>query len=281
MSLNAATFRDRYGPWAVVTGASDGIGLAIARQLAGLGLNLILVARRESALEELASSLPMQLGIQVQPLAVDLSTTAGQALLSEAIAAHDVGLLVAAAGFGTSGPFERSDLFEEQSMSAVNMQAVLAQVHQLTPKLVARGKGGMVLFSSIVAMQGVANSAHYAATKSYIQTLAEGLHLELKPKGVDVLASAPGPVHSGFAVRADMRMGKALTPEVVARGTLAALGRQMTVAPGWLSKLLHGAMFGLPRSLRARIMQIVMRGMTKHQDERPKDQGENTGGRPA
>lgn len=277
MRLDAETFRDRYGPWAVVSGASDGIGRAIATRLAGLGLNLILVARRESVLHELADSLRAQHGVRVQPLAADLGTHTGQGLVAEAMAAQDVGLLVAAAGFGTSGAFEHSELSEEQSMSAVNMQAVLAQVHQLTPRLVVRGKGGLVLFSSIVAMQGVANSAHYAATKAYIQTLAEGLHLELRPKGVDVLASAPGPVHSGFAARANMRMGQALTPDIVARGTLAALGRRMTVAPGWLSKLLHGAMFGLPRSLRARIMQIVMRGMTRHQDERPKTQGENTG----
>ena len=107
-------------------------------------------------------------------------------------------------------------------------------------------------------------AAHYAATKAYVQTLAEGLHIELAARGVDVIASAPGPIHSGFAARANMRMGFALKPEDVAQGTLNALGRKMTVRPGWLSKFLEAAL-KLPRVLRVRIMKLVMGGMTKHQ----------------
>lgn len=281
MAKDWEQFRYQYGPWAVVTGASDGIGRAVAVELARRGLSLILVARNKAALEALTLNVIESCAVEVITLSADLTVAADQEKLRELMLSTDIGLLVAAAGFGTSGSFEKSSLEVEQAMSALNMQAVLAQVHQILPSLVARGKGGIVLFSSIVAMQGVPGSAHYAATKAYIQTLAEGLHLELAPKGVDVLASAPGPVHSGFASRANMRMGKALTPDVVAQATLAALGKRMTVAPGWLSKLLHGSMIGLPRSLRARIMQAVMRGMTKHQDEQPKNQIQNSSGRSA
>jgi len=121
----------------------------------------------------------------------------------------------------------------------------------------------LVLLSSLVGFQGVPRAAHYAATKAYVQTLAEALHVELGPLGVDVLASAPGPVHSGFAARADMRMGVALQPSAVARVTLSALGHTTTVAPGLLSKVLLGALVPLPRWARTRVMGRVMRGMTQ------------------
>jgi uncharacterized protein len=108
-------------------------------------------------------------------------------------------------------------------------------------------------------------SANYAATKAYVQTLAEALHLELAPAGVDVLVSAPGPVATGFARRANLMMGKALRSSDVARATLEALGRGTTVRPGWLSKLLGYSLAMLPRSGRVRVMSLVMGGMTKHQ----------------
>ena len=121
--------------------------------------------------------------------------------------------------------------------------------------------------SSLVGWQGTPWAAHYAATKAYVQVLAEAMHAELKPSGVDVLASAPGPVHSGFADRARMRMGSAALPAVVAKETIRALGRKMTVLPGALSKLLTYSLMPLPRFLRVRIMAQVMGGMTKHQPQ--------------
>jgi short-subunit dehydrogenase len=95
-----------------------------------------------------------------------------------------------------------------------------------------------VLLASLVGRQGTPGAAHYAATKAYVQTLAEALHAELAPTGIDVVASAPGPVHSGFAARAGMRMTAALDPADVAAATLEALGRRAVVTPGALSKLL-------------------------------------------
>lgn len=281
MLNSPAEFSLRYGPWAVVTGASEGIGRAFAEQLAAKGLHLLVVARREAELQALADALHAMHGVTVQVLPADLASMAGQAAVIEAMISKDVGLLVAAAGFGTSGPFAGSDLVAESSMAAVNMTAVLGAVHALAPRLIARGRGGLVLMSSLVAMQGVPHAAHYAATKAYVQTLAEGLHLELKPLGVDVIASAPGPVRSGFALRANMVMGAAETPDTVARLTLNRLGRRMTVKPGWLSLLLHSAFIGLPRYWRARIMAMVMHGMTKHQDAQKARNTQNPGGRPA
>jgi short-subunit dehydrogenase len=116
-----------------------------------------------------------------------------------------------------------------------------------------------------VAFQGVPYSANYAATKAYIQSLAEALHVELKPYGVDVLAAAPGPVNSEFASRANMKMGNVLKPEDVGIPILKALGRKSTVLPGTLSKVLVYSLRTLPRWAKVRAMKVVMGGMTKHQ----------------
>ncbi len=182
-------------------------------------------------------------------------------------AAHhlDIGLLVAAAGFGSSGPFLQTDLARELEMLDVNCKAVLNLTHHFARRFTAQRRGGLVLMGSLVGFQGVPGTANYAATKGYIQTLAEGLHAELAPHGVDVLASAPGPVHSGFAERANMRMGLALTSGEVARATLKALGRRTTVRPGRLSVLLEASLAPLPRWARTRILARVMGGMTRHQ----------------
>jgi short-subunit dehydrogenase len=120
--------------------------------------------------------------------------------------------------------------------------------------------------SSLLAFQGVPKAACYAATKAFVQTFAEGLRRELDGSGVDVIASAPGPVRSGFEARANMRMSAAAEPSAVARATLAGLGRSGTVRPGVLSKVLEASLAPLPRWGRSRILAVVMGGMTAHQD---------------
>jgi short-subunit dehydrogenase len=259
----AQRLRERYGPWAVVTGASDGIGLGFARLLAEAGVHLVLVARRKDVLEALASELRRAYGSETLVLAADLATRAGVEETTARTRDLDVGLLVACAGFGTSGPFIDGELSAELEMIEVNCGALAALSHVFGRRFVARRRGGLILMSSLVAFQGVPRAANYSATKAYVQSLAEGLRLELGPLGVDVLASAPGPVNSGFAARASMTMGLAQTPEEVARGTLAALGHRGTVRPGFLAKLLEVSLKLLPRWGRVRMMGIVMGGMTR------------------
>lgn len=256
---------ERYGPWAVVTGASDGIGREFASRLAASGVDLVLVARRAEMLATLARELEVQHGIRTVAVAADLATSAG---VHEVIARSEpleVALLVAAAGFGTSGAFVDGDVVNELAMIDVNCRAVAALTHHFGARFAARRRGGLVLLSSLVAFQGVPRAANYAATKAYVQTLAEGLAHELRPFGVDVIACAPGPIRSGFGQRANMTMGLAQTPAAVAQATLDTLGKQGTVRPGWLSKLLELSLALLPRWGRVRMMGIVMGGMTKHQ----------------
>lgn len=256
-------FFARYGPWAVVTGASSGIGRAVARELAANGLDLVLVARREDELTKLAAELSDEFSAKTRILSADLAHASGLAAVEAGTRDLDVGLLVASAGFGTAGAFLHADLAVEESMLDVNCRAVLRLSHSFGQRLAQRGRGGLILFGSLVGFQGAPRAAHYAATKAYVQTFAEALHIELAPLGVDVLASAPGPVRSGFGDRAHMTMGAAETSETVARATVAALGKKMTVTPGALSKLLTWSLMTAPRNLRVRIMAKIMGGMTK------------------
>ncbi len=252
-----------YGPIALVTGASDGIGRAFARELARRGYDLVLVSRRKAQLDALADELHLANRTHCTVIAADLGRPEGVEAVLAGTAASDIGLLVAAAGFGTSGIFVEQALDAELDMIDVNCRAVAALSHGFGRRFAARGGGGIVLMSSIVGFQGVPRAANYAATKAYVQSLAEGLRPELAAKGVDIVACAPGPIGSGFAARANMVMERCDLPEIVAAETLDALGRKGTVRPGRLAKLLEAAFTGMPRWGRVKIMALVMKGMAR------------------
>lgn len=249
-----------YGPWALVTGASNGIGRAIAEQLAQDGFNLVLVARRQEALDALAAELG-RAGVETRVVASDLGPRGGAAQIDKATAELDIGLVVATAGFGTSGALLDASLETELDMVDLNCRSVVEVSSVFGRRLAARGRGGIVLFSSVVAFQGTPGAVNYASTKAFVQTFAEGLARELKPLGVDVLSAAPGPTHSGFATRANMKMGFAATTKDVARATIAALGRSGTVHPGFVAKLLGWSLAPLPRWARTMIMGQAMASM--------------------
>ncbi|TRX48703.1 SDR family NAD(P)-dependent oxidoreductase [Fulvivirga sp. M361] len=259
-------FKDKYGPWAVVTGASSGIGRELSLQIAQIGMNTVIVARNKEKLERLKSEITEKHSVEVQVVSADLSDGGVQKVI-EAIANREIGLFVASAGFGTSGPFLKNSMHEEVNMLDVNCSSLLALTHYFAQTFSNKKRGGIILMSSIVAFQGVPFSANYAATKAYVQSLAEGLYHELKPHGVSVLAAAPGPVNSGFSSRANMKMGNVLRPEDIGIPILKALGRQTTVLPGRLTKILVYALRTVPRWGKVRIMKMVMGGMTAHQGD--------------
>jgi uncharacterized protein len=255
----------KYGNWAVVTGASSGIGFELASLLAGAGFNLVINssnAQRLHAVERLLKKIAV---VEIIPVVADIAEPEGVKAIIKACSGLQVGLLIASAGYGTSGNFVHSAIHTEVNMLKVNCIGLLSLTHYFTQQFIQQQKGGIILMSSIVAFQGVPYSANYAGTKAYVQTLAEGLAAELKPHGVDVLAAAPGPVASGFAQRANMKMNLYLTPAQIGVPILKALGKQQTVFPGRLTKLLVYALAFVPRWGKIKIMQKVMKGMTKHQ----------------
>ncbi|MDX2246205.1 MAG: SDR family NAD(P)-dependent oxidoreductase [Bacteroidia bacterium] len=253
---------NQYGPWAVVTGASSGMGRELAICLAEAGFKLVLTARRNTLLDALATELKTRYQTETQVIAADLSEEAGVYKVFEATANLEVGLLIAAAGFGTSGDFLKSSLPEELEMLHLNCKGLFLFTHHYSLQFAKQGRGGIILLSSIVSFQGVPYAAHYAATKAYVQSLAEALSIELKPQGVDLLAAAPAPVYSDFAARAGMQMGMAMKPADVAVPILKALGRKTTVLPGFLTRLLVGSLRTLPRWGKIQVMKQVMGGMT-------------------
>jgi len=275
-SREATAWRLAYGPLAVVTGASDGIGRAMAQALAAPGIDLLLVARRGAVLDALAADLRDRHGVAVETVVADLAHPAGTERVLAALGDRAPGLVIAAAGFGAAGRFADARRDDLLGMIDVNCRAVTDLVRRVAPAMAERRRGVIMLMSSLVAFQGVPDAAAYAATKAYVQALAEGLRSELRPTGVRVVAVAPGPVNSGFAARAGMRMGLADPPEAVARGALASLGRRATVRPGPVSKALEASLAPLPRSIRVWMMGRVMKGMVANGDDRPRSTASGT-----
>jgi short-subunit dehydrogenase len=257
-------FQKKYGEWAIVTGASEGVGREISLALAERGLNLVLVARRVELLESLSETIKAQFNVQTMVIPADLSQTSAIESLMQSTSKLNIGLLIANAGYGTSGALIDANLQTELNMLDVNCRALLVLSHHYGKKFATQKRGGIVLMSSIMAFQGVPNMANYAATKAYVQTLAEGLHIELAPYGVDVHASAPGPIETGFAKRSNLKMGAAAKPKTVALDTLNAIGKSTTVRPGFLAKFLEYSLKLLPRWGRVRVMQLVTKGMMSH-----------------
>jgi uncharacterized protein len=257
--------KEKYGEWAIVTGASSGIGLELATQLAHAGFNLIIHGRNLEKLKEVEMQLSENSNIAIKLVAADVSEQEGVEKIIQISQGVNIGLLIVSAGYGTSGNFIESSLHTEINMLKVNCEALLSLTHFFSQQFVSQKRGGIVLMSSMVAFQGVPYSASYAATKAYVQTLAEGLAIELKPFGVDVLAAAPGPVKSGFSQRANMQMSMSLKPSEVGVPILKALGRKTTVLPGFLTKVLVYSLRTLPRWAKVKVMEKVMGGMTAHQ----------------
>ena len=264
-------FHARYGPWAVITGASNGIGKAFATQLAARGINLVLAARNGQTLEAVADDLRQRHRVETIVIAADLADPNAVDRLQDSVRDLDVGLVILAAGFGSTASFVGAPLAGELQMIAVNITAVTRLAHTFARRLSTRGRGGIVLFGSIVGWHGVPGQATYAATKAYVQSLAEGLHHELAQQGIDVLSVAPGPVHTGFEARAGLTMKFATTPDVVARAAVAALGRRTTIVPGFRGKFLTAALATLPRALRIRLLGAIIGNWRTAEPTQPHD----------
>lgn len=243
MQRPAADFRARYGPWAVVAGASEGLGAAFAEALAERGVHLVLVARRAALLAEVASRLQTTHGVEVRCLALDLADPGFAAALGEACSDVELGLLVYNAAFSPIGAFLEQSAEDLARVVALNVHGPLRFVHRLAPPLRARGRGGVVLMSSLAGVQGSPRIAAYAASKAFNTILAEGLWGELRADGVDVVASCAGAIRTpGYQQSSETAAREApgaLDPAEVAERTLAALGRGPRVVPGWVNRIAH------------------------------------------
>ncbi|WP_431970555.1 SDR family NAD(P)-dependent oxidoreductase [Nocardia sp. bgisy134] len=177
----------RYGPWALIAGGSEGVGASFAHHLAAAGINLVLVARRADPLRETAEACRAS-GVEVRTLAVDLADRGAAALVAGAVDDLDIGLLVYNAGANThSARFLDGDLAAFDRVIDLNVTTPLGLVHRLTPGMVARGRGGVILVGSMAGYLGSSQHTVYGGVKAFGRIFAEGLWLELREHGVDVL----------------------------------------------------------------------------------------------
>ncbi|PKN55646.1 MAG: short-chain dehydrogenase [Deltaproteobacteria bacterium HGW-Deltaproteobacteria-14] len=230
-------FRDRYGPWALIAGASEGLGEAFARQAAARGLDVVLVARRGEVLARVAGEIAVAHGVRTRVVVADLAEAGCAARIGAAVADLEVGLLVHNAALSVPGPFLDTPAEAHASAVAVNCASQVALVHAFAGPMRARGRGGVVIVSSLSGFYGSGDLATYAATKAFGATLAEGLWFELGPAGVDVVATCAGATLTpGYARRApeDLpRLAPApMAPDAVADDALRALGRGPRTIPG-------------------------------------------------
>jgi short-subunit dehydrogenase len=256
-----SAFGARYGPWALVAGASAGLGEAFARLLAARGLHLILLARRGDALARLAAELRGAHGIEVRTDALDLARADVADAVARAAAGAEVGLLVYNAAHSAIGPFLDRPLDEHLRVVDVNVRGPLALAHVLGGEMARRGRGGLVLMTSLAASQGNPLLASYAASKAFELVLAEGLWAELRGRGVDVLACRAGATRTpGYAASRPRRRVPLMEPEVVARQALDALGRGPSAVTGALNRL---AAFAFSRLLPRRASIGIMGRATR------------------
>ena len=184
--------RERLGGWALITGASSGIGEQFARQLAGLGFPLILVARRVERLQALAAELKSEFGIESRCFQIDLSVDGCAAELASRCQGLEIGLLIQNAGSGIPGDFKDCEIEKEKALLRLNCQTPMELTREFLPGLIERRRGGIVFVSSLMGFQGVPFMANYSATKGYLLNFGEAIHHEVRNKGVDVMVLAPG-----------------------------------------------------------------------------------------
>ena len=197
-------YQDR---WAVVTGASSGLGRGLAARLADRGMSLVLTGRNQARLDEVAQEIRRAApGVQVETVAADLSTHAGVSALLERVGDRPIEVLVNNAGFGSYGPFAEADPDREAEEVAVDVNAVITLARALLPRMLARVSGGILNVASTIAFQPAPYQAVYGASKAFVLSFSQALWAEARAAGVSVTALCPGPTRTGFvdALRADV-----------------------------------------------------------------------------
>lgn len=181
-------FADKYGPWALVAGASDGVGAAFAEALADRGLNVVLVARRQAVLDDVATRIHERTGVQTRTLAIDLAAPGAAMAVVDATADLDIGFLVYCAGADPHFvPFLSGPLSDAESLVQRNCMVPMQLCHHYAQPMVDRGRGAVVIFGSGAGFAGGPNMVAYGASKAFDMVFAEALWTELHDKGVDVL----------------------------------------------------------------------------------------------
>jgi short-subunit dehydrogenase len=259
--MKAALDKSQFGPWALVTGASSGIGKEFARQIAAAGINVVLVARRDALLAELGRAISKEFGVQYRALTTDLSQEGFIAGLADATHDLDIGLVVSNAGTANPGEFLKLDRQLLQATLRLNTMAHLDITHHFGAKLATRRRGGLILVGAMGAENGIPRIANDGAAKAYVHSLGEALHYEFKPLGVYVTVLAAAFTNTevlerfGFDPKT-MPMKPLSVEQCVSEGLNALRVNRSRIIPGRLNRIMNAL---VPASV-ARKMEADMIG---------------------
>jgi uncharacterized protein len=267
-AMNASAFRGKYGPWAIVAGASEGLGAAFAEECATRGLNVVLVARSIDKLNSVRQALAEKYKTESRVLVMDLSGPDAAGLLDIKTKDLDAGLLIYNAALSLIGPYVSFSGKQHSATVATNCQTLALCAHLFGRRFASRGRGGILFMSSMAGFLGSPFLAHYAASKAYATVLAEGLSREYAARNVDVLACCAGATATpGYLKASNGRKSyMVMRPGTVARLALDKINRRGIFIPGFFNRC--GAFFLhrlLPRRVAVRIMERSTRFMSTTQ----------------
>jgi len=257
--------REKFGPWAIVTGASSGIGKEFARQLAAQGLNLVLIARRAQLLEDIGKQLAKEFGIQYRTIQADLAEERSVKKITDATDDLDIGLLISNAGTGRPGKFLS---FEEEDLKYIlqlNAVSHLSLTHYFGKRLARRRKGGVLLTGAMGAIDGLPYMANEAATKGYVQSLVKSLHTEFREFGIHITVLITTPTDTpivpqlGFN-KNTMPMKPLTVAQCVKEALLAFSANRVTVMPGLKFRITNAL---IPASISRKITGDLMKKNNK------------------
>jgi short-subunit dehydrogenase len=260
-------WKEKYGPWALVTGASSGLGAEFIVQLAERGLNLILVARRKDRMDTLAQQMRETHGISTRVIAVDLTSDGACDLVARETADLEVGLLINNAGYGLSGAYCDLDPQKQANMTVLNCVVPVLLTNHFLPGMVERKRGGLIFLASTAAYQPTPYLGTYGATKAFNLMIGESLWHEYRGSGVDSLALSPGFTRTEFTDVANIQDAGAFreaTPDVVVAAGLRSLGKTPSVVHGLTNKVLAFSVRIMPRRLVMAITGAALKGRTSN-----------------
>jgi uncharacterized protein len=235
------TFATKYGPWALVAGASDGVGAAFAAGLAQRGVNVVLLARRQAVLDQVAADIESQTSAQTRTLAVDLAQPDAASVIADATKDLEIGFLVYCAGADPKySPFLDNPIEAAESMVQRNCMVPMQLCHHFAPAMVERGSGGIVIFGSGAGLAGGPNMVAYGASKAFDMVFAEALWAELHDKGVDVLGLILGKTNTPALRQLEFERGQLSSPDdeptgaAAAQDVIAEAFENLTNGPTWM-----------------------------------------------
>ncbi len=259
-------WREKYGPWALVTGASSGLGAEFVRQLAARGLNIVLAARRKERMDVLADRVGQAHSVRTRVIPVDLTAEGGCNRLIEETHALEIGLLINNAGYGLSGQYHALDPDRQVDMTVLNCVVPVLLTNHYLPLMLDRGRGGLIFLASTAAYQPTPYLGTYGATKAFNLMLGECLWREYRKMGVDSLALSPGFTRTEFTRIANIEDAgpfREATPQDVVATALRTLGKRPSVVHGLLNKILTFSVRILPRRTVIAITGAALKGRTR------------------